>query len=713
MKRIITLAKKECFNCFSNPTGYIFAGLALVLSSWIFFVGFFIEGQVNLDSYWTNFIWIMSLFIPAISMNLIAEEKKNGTWELLLSIPVKERDLVLGKFWGAGLYLLLVAMLSVPVIATVFIFGNPGLGMAVSGFLGIILLMLSYLSLGLFLSSITTQPIIAFLGSTVILLINNMMGKDFLLSRVPAFWGNILSGLSLSSRSINFFSGLVQLSDVVFFISWMVILVMLAKKAFKSVREINLIIIVILVNIVLSLFSSPKIDLTPNKIHSLSPVSEQIAKNVDDIVNIKVFVSSELPSDIKPIRASLKLLLTEYQKINKNIKVSFLDPNNNEAIKSEAEKLGIDQIQFSTVKSNKYEVSNGYFGLAVVYGGKNDVLPVINDVQNFEYYIDSAIKRLTDKKIPKVALFENSEVDNDLVYLGKYLENSYKVQYIDLNDSNHQLDNDVETLIVVGNENKLSNEALLKIRNLLADNKSVLVFMDRIGVESNMTGRILPETGMEQILRENGMEIENKLILDNSAAVANFQTDAGEFKVQYPYWVKILPENFNKNIPAIAQMSSVTFPWVSDIKTGDGVIALIKSSNDSFANEDLSNLVPINQTIPSGYKLEPLVVAAAKNSDKGRIGLVADSDFVKDSYFVQSQQNLVLALNLVDYFSQDGSMASIRSKTINSNPIKTVDDRVKLMAQYGNVVLPVVLLALVYVVFNLIRKKKNEGFGKK
>lgn len=234
MKNIITIAKKEWKNYFTSPVGYIFAGLLLVVVNWLFFSNFFLGGQADLDPYWSNFALILSLFIPAISMNLIAEEKKNSTWEVLLSLPIDEKELVIGKFLGCALYLLFTLLLSLPVIVTVYVLGKPDLGLVFGGFVGILLLSLSYLSLGIFMSSLSNQAIVGFLGSSVILLINSLMGQEVLLSRIPIFAKDFVSGLSLNFRSANFSSGLISINDLVFFASWIVIFITLTIISLKS-----------------------------------------------------------------------------------------------------------------------------------------------------------------------------------------------------------------------------------------------------------------------------------------------------------------------------------------------------------------------------------------------------------------------------------------------------------------------------------------------
>lgn len=234
MRNIMTIAKREWLNFFINPTGYIFAGLLLIITNWMFFGDFFLLGQADLKQYWSVMVFLFSIFVPAIAMGLIAEEKKNSTWEIMLSMPVNEKQFVLGKFFGSALYLLFTIGLSLPVIVTVLVLGKPEVGIIVGGMIGTIFLALSYLALGIFMSSLSNQPIVGFLGSTVALLLNNLMGQDVFLSRLPSGIRSLFESLSLNFRSAKFGTGLVELTDLVFFISWIVIFLALTVLSLKS-----------------------------------------------------------------------------------------------------------------------------------------------------------------------------------------------------------------------------------------------------------------------------------------------------------------------------------------------------------------------------------------------------------------------------------------------------------------------------------------------
>src|SRR4030043_1273525 len=128
MKNILIIAKKEWLGFFSNGIGYIFAALLMVVSAWMYFSDLFVLGQADLGPLWATMAFLFSVFVPAISMGLIAEEKRNGNWEVILSMPVSEAEMVLGKFLGAGAYLLFTVLLSLPAVITIFWLGETEVG---------------------------------------------------------------------------------------------------------------------------------------------------------------------------------------------------------------------------------------------------------------------------------------------------------------------------------------------------------------------------------------------------------------------------------------------------------------------------------------------------------------------------------------------------------------------------------------------------------
>jgi len=233
MKKTITIATREFRSYFFQASGYVFAGLLILIANWMFFADLFLIGQADLGPWLSTVIFLFSIFIPAISMGLLAEERKSGTWEVLLTLPVSESEIVWGKLIGSGLFLVFTLALSIPVVATLIVLGRPDVGIMAASFVGIIMLGVAYLATGLAISSVSRQPMVGFLGTAAVLLINNLMGQEILTSRLPVFFAQICQSLSLASRMRNFTNGLISVSDIVFLVSWTVAAVIIATTSLK------------------------------------------------------------------------------------------------------------------------------------------------------------------------------------------------------------------------------------------------------------------------------------------------------------------------------------------------------------------------------------------------------------------------------------------------------------------------------------------------
>jgi len=172
--------------------------------------------------------------VPAIAMGVIADEKKSGTWEVILTTPINEIELIVGKMLGVGMYLALVVGLSWPVAATLALIGRPDFGLMVGGFLGAMLLAWAYLALSVFMSSLTNQSIVAFLSSTVILLVNSLLGQEGIAGKFPSLIKNVLTAVSLNARASMFTNGLIEIGSLVFFASWILIFSILSVLSLKA-----------------------------------------------------------------------------------------------------------------------------------------------------------------------------------------------------------------------------------------------------------------------------------------------------------------------------------------------------------------------------------------------------------------------------------------------------------------------------------------------
>jgi ABC-2 type transport system permease protein len=219
MRNFYAIFKKEFKSYFSLPIAYIFITVFLVLSNWLFLRGFFLTGQASMRNFFGFMPWMFLFFVPAITMRLWAEEKKLGTMEILMTLPVRDHEVVLGKFFASFCFLILTIALSFPLVVTVAALGNPDGGPIIGSYLGVFLMGGAYLAIGLFISSLTENQIIAFIISIVVIFALIMIGWDMVLFSVPSFFAPIFSYLSIGAHFDSIGRGVIDSRDLIYYFS--------------------------------------------------------------------------------------------------------------------------------------------------------------------------------------------------------------------------------------------------------------------------------------------------------------------------------------------------------------------------------------------------------------------------------------------------------------------------------------------------------------
>lgn len=236
MNKIITIiAKRELNSFFDSLMAYILLIAFLGFSgffTWIYGADVFIRKEADLAVFFSIAKWTLFFFIPAITMKMIAEEKKSGTLEILLTKAVSPRQLVLGKYLACLMLIIITLAFTLPYYFSISRLGNIDHGATVSGYLGLILMSSAYIAIGLFASSITNNQIVAFLLSLLIGIVFHFI-LDVIGHGTRGFVGNLLNDLSVSKHFDSISRGVIDTKDVLFFIS-LTILGLLLSEVFVS-----------------------------------------------------------------------------------------------------------------------------------------------------------------------------------------------------------------------------------------------------------------------------------------------------------------------------------------------------------------------------------------------------------------------------------------------------------------------------------------------
>jgi len=232
MNAALTIAKREIRTYFNSPIAYIVVTVFMLLAGYLFFGSLFIERQADLRSYFNFQPMLFSFIVPAIAMRLIAEEKGGGTLEMLVTMPVRDWQIVTGKFLAGMTVLATLVGLTVLYAVTVALLGPLDRGPAIGGYLGLLLMGGAYMAIGVMASSFTRNQIIAFIIAFAISFALFLF--QHLIQIAPQVLRPVLSYLSIEAHFESISRGIIDTRDVIYYLSVMVVSLVIATVSLES-----------------------------------------------------------------------------------------------------------------------------------------------------------------------------------------------------------------------------------------------------------------------------------------------------------------------------------------------------------------------------------------------------------------------------------------------------------------------------------------------
>ncbi len=220
MTSLLHLAKKELREQFLSPMAYMFLCVFLFIASWFYVSDVFLIGEASLRRYFGLLPMLFIIFIPAITMGSWAEEKRSGTWEFLLTLPMTASDLVLGKFLASITFLVLTLLATLPVVFVMSFLGDLDQGQIFASYLGMFFMGSCFLAQGLALSCLFKHQIVAFLVSVLFSFFVYILGEPLVTSYVPHSFVKIFQLLGLNYHLASMVRGVLDIRDILYFISF-------------------------------------------------------------------------------------------------------------------------------------------------------------------------------------------------------------------------------------------------------------------------------------------------------------------------------------------------------------------------------------------------------------------------------------------------------------------------------------------------------------
>lgn len=229
MRKIWAICRKELISYFSSPVAYIVSTVFLLISGYFFTVVIAYTKEASMRYLFHNMSIILLLVAPMLTMRMFAEERKLGTFEMLMTAPLRIWELVAGKFLGVAIMFLIIMAVSLEFPLFLLVFGNPDFGPLLTGYLGFILMGFSFLAVGMFASSLTDNQIVATVISFGILLLLWIIGWAGDLA--GGLIGRFIQSLSVFDRFDSFTKGLLDTGDAFFYLSVIGIFVFLTARS--------------------------------------------------------------------------------------------------------------------------------------------------------------------------------------------------------------------------------------------------------------------------------------------------------------------------------------------------------------------------------------------------------------------------------------------------------------------------------------------------
>jgi gliding-associated putative ABC transporter substrate-binding component GldG len=511
--------------------------------------------------------------------------------------------------------------------------------------------------------------------------------------------------------------------------------------------------IIVFVNLAgLRLFK--RLDLTQDKLYTLSDASKNLARSLDDKFIVKAYFSTELPPEYMNNRRYLKDQLDEYHAYaGGNFQYEFIDPGKDKETEQAAQRYGIPPVQIQVLKQDKYQVEMAYMGLVFLYGDKQEHLPVVQSTSNLEYEISSAIKKLTSKELKKVGFLTGHGEPSlqPMARLNEMLSKQYAVTTVDLTGGK-AVPPDVSVLLVVAPDKPFKDWEKFLIDQYLMKGGRIAFLLNKVNATLQSQRAMPLNLNLDDMLESYGVRVNTDLVRDVSCAYVTVSQQAGFMTLQnqVPFYYLPSATDFDRTSPIVKDLRSVTLYFASSIDTSlaraRGVTArvLLKSSNRSGRAENVFLIDPRMEATPEMFKetgipLAVTVEGAFKSAFAGKpvpldssvrhsidttgrfiagkaskIVIMGDGDFLQDQLSGGNRDNFNFASNLVDWLADDIGLASIRARDSGSKPLDEVGEGTKTIVKTVNLAAPPLLVIFAGVVrwrMRISRRKRLETRG--
>ena len=601
MKNIKAIFKREFKAYFDSPVAYVFLVAFLVLIGFMTFgVAMFYERrQADLTPFFFWHPWVYLLLVPAATMGTWADERRNGTAELLLTLPITVTQALVGKFLAAWAFISIGLALTFPVAITAGYLGAPDWGVVVCGYLGSFLMAGAAAAVGVFASTLSRASVIGFVVSLALVFALMIVGFDPVTTAV-ANWGvpsAIVNGLASCSLLTHFEAlrrGVVDLADIGYYVGMIVFMLAAAKTvtdgrrgASKGAAGLVLLAAIVVAADVILANLPLRADLTAERFYTLSDGSKAVLAKLDQDVTLKYYVSSsaaDMPMQLKTYAARVQNLLKEYERAaGGHVVLEAYDPKPDSDAEEWAQRYGIEP---QTVNPFGSPI---YFGVVAVCGDNEQTLAQLSPrtESTLEYDVTRLVTRVAWPEKPVVGVMTSlpdvlggGQMNPMMMQMGQRppegwaafaeLGKDYEVRTVATDVAS--IDDDVKTLVLL-HAKDLSDKALYAIDQFVLRGGKLIACVDPFSIKDMIASRQKQNPMMMQMGGgQDGPSTLGKLfdawgvIFDTSKVTGDLEAatklNNGQGGVDdNPAFLSLTQANMDQGDLLVSRLTQVMFPF--------------------------------------------------------------------------------------------------------------------------------------------------------
>ncbi len=732
------LTKKDLKAYFDQPTGYILLVVFAVAVSFFFFREAQRTNEASLRPLFTIMPWMLTFFVAASTMRLMAEEQRDGTLEILLTQPVKGWIVLIAKFLAGLLFVGtgIAATIGIPILLQTA--GDLDQGAVIAQYIGTLFITASFVSIGLFSSSLTKNQIVAFIIGIAITFALMIAGMPLLTLALPSWIAVLVQNLSPLTHYTGIARGVLDLRDVIYFValistflSGTYLLIRGKSVSHRSPMYRNLqlgVAALVVLSILIGWSGSSirgRLDLTENKLYTLSPATSNLLANLDDTVTVKLYLSEDPPVQVSLTTRDVNDFMDDAASAsNGKLRVIRLYPDVDEEAAEEAERGFVEPQPFTEQSGGEFKVKLGYLGLGMTYSNKYEVISFIDSVDGLEYQLAANIRRMSQKEQQIISfVYGHGEKrrDAELQTLRNELERYHQVEEITNPDEGFIEPGDSDVVIFAGPTDHIDSGNFFKIDQFLADGGKALFLLDPI-VLDGLTADENNDSVARHLDSMYGVKLQQNVIFDiRSYETIPFGSPGREVLRPYPYWIRALAAERQIS----GGVTQAVFPWASSLEVVEptageqvevDVITLVETSPFAVIDSEYRDLTPIAEHLGTvtqddqgsrtlavaltGTRCPALTDVCEKDlSQVFRLIVATDSDWISENMVRQYPENVSMVANWIDWLTQDEELTTIRSKGAAVRELLYSSSSHQNLVEYGNII----GVPIIFVIIGLFR----------